>query len=162
MKKSKRLVAVLMSVIMVFGTFSVSASATYSAYLDGAITDQYNSIDKVELETAQKASLLLDDLDVMLVKEDIVIDIPLIGTIDLTSTDKALNSIYSLTGNWLYGSLTVGDLVVLETYRDNIASVRRTTEDKTDMDVISSLVTYLSNCAPDLLGMFGEDFSWGM
>lgn len=164
MKKAKRLLAVLMSAIMIFGTMSVAASAVYTPYLDSAITDQYNSIDKVELEKAQKASLLLDDLDIMLAKEEIVLDIPLIGTIDLTSIDAALNSIYDLTGNWLYGNLTVGDLVVLETYRDNIASVRRTTSGKTDVDVIESLVTYLANCAPRLLQMIDPDsgFSWGI
>ncbi len=164
MSKAKRLLAVLMSAIMIFGTVSVAASAVHSPYLDSAITDQYNSIDKVELEKAQKASLLLDDLDIMLAKEEIVLDIPLIGTIDLTSTDAALDSIYDLTGNWLYGSLTVGDLVVLETYRDNIASVRRTTADKTDVDVIESLVTYLANCAPTLVEMIDPDsgFSWGI
>lgn len=162
MSKAKRLLAVLMSAVMIFGSVSVAASAAYSPYLDGAITDQYNSIDKVELELAQKAAILLDDLDIMLEKEEIVLDIPVIGTIDLTSTDAALNSIYNLTGNWLYGSLTVGDLVVLEDHRGDIASVRRTTEGKTDVDVIDSLVTYLSNCAPTLLGMFGDDFNWGI
>lgn len=162
MSKAKRLLAVLMSAVMIFGSVSVAASAAYSPYLDGAITDQYNSIDKVELELAQKAAILLDDLDIMLKKEEIVLDIPVIGTIDLTSTDAALNSIYDLTGNWLYGSLTVGDLVVLEDHRGDIATVRRTTEGKTDVDVIASLVTYLSNCAPTLLGMFGDDFSWGI
>ncbi len=162
MSKVKRLVAVLLSAVMIFGTVSASASAAYNAYLDSAIINQYNSIDRVELTTAQKASLLLDDLDVMLVKEDLVIDIPLIGTIDLTSTDKALNSIYDLTGNWLFGRLTVGDLVILETHRDNISTVRRTTDGKTDLDVIASLVTYLSNCAPTLVGMVNSDFSWGI
>ncbi len=169
MKKAKRLLAVLMSAVMIFGSVSVAASAAYSPYLDGAITDQYNSIDKVELELAQKAAILLDDLDIMLEKEEIVLDIPVIGTIDLTSTDAALNSIYDLTGNWLYGRLTVGDLVVLEDHRGDIASVRRTTtgndsegEPYTDIQVIRSLVTYLSNCAPTLLGMFGDDFNWGI
>lgn len=162
MSKAKRLLAVLMSAIMIFGTVSVAANAAYSPYLDSAITDQYNSIDKVELELAQKAAILLDDLDIMLDKEEIVLDIPVIGTLDLTSTDAALDSIYDLTGNWLYGRVTVGDLVILETHRDNISSVRRTTEGKTDVDVISSLVTYLSNCAPTLLGMFGDDFDWGI
>ncbi len=164
MSKIKRLIAVLMAAVMIFGTMSASASAAYNGYLDDDILGDYNSIDKVELSIAQKSSLLLDDLDVMLEKEEIVIDIPLIGTIDLTSTDAALDSIYDLTGNWLYGSLTVGDLVVLETYRDNIASVRRDTAGKTDKDVITSLVAYLSNCAPTLLNMVVPDsgFSWGI
>lgn len=164
MAKTKRLAAILLAVVMMISSMSVAASAAHTAYLDSAITDQYNSIDKVELEKAQKASLLLDDLDIMLAKEEIVLDIPLIGTIDLTSTDAALDSIYDLTGNWLYGSLTVGDLVVLENNRGDIASVRRTTTDKTDVDVIESLVTYLANCAPTLVEMIDPDadFSWGI
>ncbi len=162
MKKFKKMMAVLLSVVMVFGSVSVAATAAYSPYLDNAITGQYNSIDKAELTSAQKASLILDDLDDMLEKEGILLDIPVIGTIDLTSIDAALDSIYDITGNWLFGSLTVGDLVVLEDYRSNIASVRRTTAGKTDLDVIASLVTYLSNCAPTLLGMFEDDFNWGI
>ena len=162
MSKLKRILAVLLSAVMVFGTVSVTASAAYSPYLDSAITGQYNSIDKAELTSAQKASLILDDLDDMLEKEDILLDIPVVGTIDLTSIDAALDSIYDITGNWLFGSLTVGDLVVLEDYRSNIASVRRTTAGKTDLDVIASLVNYLSNCAPTLLGMFEDDFNWGI
>ncbi len=162
MKKFKKMMAVLLSVVMVFGSVSVAATAAYSPYLDNAITGQYNSIDKAELTSAQKASLILDDLDDMLEKEDILLDIPVIGTIDLTSIDAALDSIYDITGNWLFGSLTVGDLVVLENNRSAIASVRRASADKTDLDVIASLVTYLSNCAPTLLGMFEDDFNWGI
>lgn len=162
MRKFKKMIAVLLTVVMVFGSVSVAATAAYSSYLDSAIIGQYNSIDKAELTSVQNASLILDDLDDMLEKEDILLDIPVIGTIDLTSIDAALDSIYDITGNWLFGSLTVGDLVVLEDYRANIASVRRTTEGNTDLNVISSLVTYLSNCAPTLLGMFEDDFNWGI
>lgn len=68
MKKSRKILAVLMSVVMLFGTVSMTASATYSAYLDNAIITQYNSIDRVELTTEQKASLILDKLDVVLDK----------------------------------------------------------------------------------------------
>ena len=139
MNKIKRLLSALMSCVIIAGSLSVAASAAHSPYLDGAVTDKYNTIDRVELTTAQKASLLLDKLDVMLEDEDIYIDIPLIGAIDLRSTDSALSSIYSITGNWLYGSLTVGDLVILETHRGDIASVRRTTTGSTDVDVINSL-----------------------
>lgn len=163
MSKAKRILAVLMSAIMIFGTMSVAASAYHADYLDSAITDQYNSIDKVELELEQKASILLDQLDVMLQKEDIYIDIPLIGSIDLRSTDAALNSIYSLTGNWLFGDLIVGDLGVLEDSRAEIATVRRSSTDKTDMDVIRSLVRYLAGCFEDgLLNIVDKDFNWGI
>lgn len=163
MSKAKRLLAVFMSAIMIFGTVSVAASAYHADYLDSAITDQYNSIDKVELELEQKASILLDQLDVMLQKEDIYIDIPLIGSIDLRSTDAALDSIYSLTGNWLFGDLIVGDLGVLEDSRDEIADIRRTDTDNSDMDVIRSLVKYLAGCFEDgLLNIVDKDFNWGI
>lgn len=162
MAKFKKVTSVLLAVLMVFGSMSVLASASRSDYLDESIINQYNSIDKAELTTEQQATLILDELDVMLTKEEIVLDIPLIGTIDLTSVDAAMDSIYNLTGNWLYGSLTVGDLVVLEDYRSNIATNRRASANNDDMDVISSLVTYLANCAPTLLGMFGDDFNWGI
>lgn len=164
MKTSKktRFLSIVLSVVMLLSSMSVMAFAEHDPYLDDAIIDQYNSIDKVELELTQKASLLLDMLDVMLEDEDIYIDIPLIGEINLRSIDEALDSIYGLTGNWLYGRLTVGDLVVLETHRDNISSVRRTTPGKTDVDVINSLVTYLGNCAPELVAIIDDSFSWGI
>ncbi|MBQ8209353.1 MAG: hypothetical protein IJZ35_02080 [Clostridia bacterium] len=161
-KKSARFLSVVLSVVMLLSSMSVMAFAAHDPYLDNAILDQYNSIDKVDLELTQKASILLDMLDVMLEDEDIYIDIPLIGDINLRSTDEALDSIYDLTGNWLFGRLTVGDLVVLETNRDDISSVRRTTAGKTDVDVINSLVTYLGNCAPTLVGIIDDSFSWGI
>lgn len=163
MKKSTRIISLLLAFMMMVGTMSVAASAYHADYLDSAITDQYNSIDKVELELEQKASILLDQLDVMLQKEDIYIDIPLIGSIDLRSTDAALNSIYSLTGNWLFGDLIVGDLGVLEDSRAEIASIRRTDTDNSDMDVIRSLVRYLAGCFEDgLLNIVDKDFNWGI
>lgn len=163
MKKSTRIISLLLAFMMMMGTMTVAASAYHADYLDSAITDQYNSIDKVELELEQKASILLDQLDVMLQKEDIYIDIPLIGSIDLRSTDAALNSIYSLTGNWLFGDLIVGDLGVLEDSRAEIATDRRSSTDKTDMDVIRSLVRYLAGCFEDgLLNIVDKDFNWGI
>lgn len=163
MKKSTRIISLLLAFMMMMGTMSVAASAVRADYLDSAIMNQYNTIDKVELNLNQKASILLDQLDVMLQKEDIYIDIPLIGSIDLRSTDAALNSIYSLTGNWLFGDLIVGDLGVLEDSRDEIATVRRSSTDKNDMDVIRSLVRYLAGCFEDgLLNIVDKDFNWGI
>ena len=164
MKKSKKILALVLAAMMIFSMTAVTAFATPTDYLDDAIINQYNSIDKAYLTTEQQASLILDELDAMLAKEAILIELPLIGNIDLTSVDAALDSIYDLTGNLFFGSLTVGDLVVLETYRSDIASARRSTEGKTDMDVITGLVSYLSKCAPTLVKMIDneEDFSWGL
>ncbi len=164
MKTFKKLTAVLLSALMIFSMVSTSALAAREDYLGEAIEDQYNSIDRVVLNEDQQATLILDKLDVMLAKAEIVIELPLIGTIDLTSVDKALDSIYSVTGNWLFGSLTVGDLVVLETNRSDIATIRRTTANVSDLDLIVSVISYLSKCAPTLVDMIdpSADFSWGI
>lgn len=161
-KNRTRFLSIVLSVVMLLSSMSVMAFAARDDYLDDAILDQYNSIDKVELELTQKATLLLDMLDVMLEDEDIYIDIPLIGEINLRSIDNALSSIYSLTGNWLFGRLTVGDLVILEDYRSNISTARRASANNTDVDVINSLVTYLGNCASTLVGIIDDSFNWGI
>ena len=164
MKKVKKITAIFLSVIMLFSVVSVSVSAYKSPYLDDAIISQYNTIDKVSLNTEQKATLILDKLDVLLAKEEIAMDLPLIGTIDLTSIDSALNSIYNVTGNWLFGSLTVGDLAVLKTNRGDISTLRRASENTGDLALISSVITYLSHCAPTLVGMIdpSSGFDWGI
>lgn len=164
MKKVKKITAIFLSVIMLFSVVSVSVSAYKSPYLDNAIISQYNTIDKVSLNTEQKATLILDKLDVLLAKEEIAMDLPLIGTIDLTSIDSALDSIYNVTGNWLFGSLTVGDLAVLKTNRGDIATLRRASENTADMALIASVINYLSHCAPTLVGMIdpSSGFDWGI
>lgn len=162
MKKSKKLLSVLLAITLIFGSISVGVSAAYAPYLNDALVDgdNYNTIDQVTLTEAQQASLLLDTVDRALADAAISIDIPLIGTLNMTSVDNALNSIYNVTGNWLFGSATVGDLVVLETYRADIASVRRTTADKTDADVLASVVTYLGHCADTLSKIIDGSFNW--
>lgn len=55
MAKFKKVTSVLLAVLMVFGSMSVLASASRSDYLDEAIINQYNSIDKAELTTEQQS-----------------------------------------------------------------------------------------------------------
>ena len=157
-----KIMSVILSMVMLFSSFSVISSAASAPYLDDAIMGQYNIVDKVDLTKEQKSTLLLDKLDVLLADQDIYIDIPLIGALNLRSVDQALDSIYNVTGNWLYGRLTVGDLVVLETYRDDISTIRRTTAGETDYTLIQSLVKYLGNCAPTLVNIIDNSFSWGV
>ena len=157
-----KIMSVILSMVMLFSSFSVISSAASAPYLDDAIMGQYNIVDKVDLTKEQKSTLLLDKLDVLLADQDIYIDIPLIGALNLRSVDQALDSIYNVTGNWLYGRLTVGDLVVLETYRDDISAIRRTTAGETDYTLIQSLVKYLGNCAPTLVNIIDNSFSWGI
>lgn len=115
MKKHRtaRLLSVILAVVMIFGSISVGVTAAYAPYLDDALTDNYNTIDQVTLTEAQQASLLLDKVDRALADANIVIDVSVVGTLNLTSIDNALSSIYSVTGNILFSSATVGDLTVV-------------------------------------------------
>ena len=49
MNKIKRLLSALMSCVIIAGSLSVAASAAHSPYLDGAVTDKYNTIDANEI-----------------------------------------------------------------------------------------------------------------
>lgn len=150
LNKLLRFISVIMAAAILAGTLSVGAAALHHPYLDSDLQSNYNSIDQVTLTADQQASLLLDKVDVMLEDKDIYIDIPIIGDIDLRSIDSALSSIYDLTGNWLYGSLTVGDLTVLKSNRSFISSARRTSTNLSDVDVIDIVVQYLAACIPTL------------
>lgn len=162
-QKSKRLLSVFLAVVMVFGCVSVGVSAAYSPYLDDALVSggNYNSIDQVTLTTEQQASLLLDKVDQALSDAGMVIDLSVLGTLDMTSVDAALDSIYDLTDNFLFGELTVGDLVVLENNRSDIATIRRSSEGYYDDDVLASVVTYLGHCAPTLAKIIDDTLDWG-
>lgn len=162
LNKLLRFISVIMAAAILAGTLSVGAAALHHPYLDSDLQSNYNSIDQVTLTADQQASLLLDKVDVMLEDKDIYIDIPIIGDIDLRSIDSALSSIYDLTGNWLYGSLTVGDLTVLKSNRSFISSARRTSTNLSDVDVIDIVVQYIAACIPTLVNIIDDSFNWGM
>lgn len=154
--------SIFLAVSLLIGTFTVGVFAGNDPYLDDAIKDKYNSIDQVELTDAQNAAILLDLADRELAKANMIVDIPLIGSLNMTSVDNLLSSIYSLTGNWLYGSATVGDLSVLETYRNDIATARRSNPATSDLQVLNSVLTYITHCAPTLVKILDNTFDWGM
>ena len=95
MKKSIRILSLLMAFAMLIGSFSVMGSA-YEAYKDSAVS--YNDVDAPEFTTEQYASMALDELDRMLLKEKIELDI-YIGKLDLGSVDTTLASVVSLVAS---------------------------------------------------------------
>ena len=73
MKKSIRILSLLMAFAMLIGSFSVLGNA-YAPYKDSAVS--YNDVDAPEFTTEQYASMALDELDRMLLKEKIEIYLP--------------------------------------------------------------------------------------
>lgn len=108
MKKMKRLLAIILASLLILSSATAGASA-YQAYKDDALT-KYDFTDTAVLTTEQYASALLDYADKALAKENITMDLSILGKLDATSIDNALSSVYKLiNGNkiilWMAGDL---------------------------------------------------------
>ncbi len=141
MKKSIRILSLLMAFAMLIGSFTVMGSA-YEAYKGTAIKDDYNDVDSPVFSTEQYASMALDELDRMLAKEKMVVNI-FIGTLDLSSVDTTLNSVKSLLKSVETLLPLLGDAADLANLTGPIDTVRRT--NTTDLTVIYGLLDFIAN-----------------
>ncbi len=144
LKKSTRILAILMAFAMLLGSFSVMGSA-YQAYKGDAIKEQYNDVDKVDFTLEQYASMGLDEVDRMLAKEQLVLDV-FIGTLDLASIDTALKSVSELVSSVSALLPMLGDAQDLPTFITPIQGVSRAKN--TDLEVIYALLDFIANIAP--------------
>ena len=139
MKKMKRLLAIILASLLILSSATAGASA-YQAYKDDALT-KYDFTDTAVLTTEQYASALLDYADKALAKANIKMDLSILGSLDATSIDNALSSVYDLiNGNkailWMAGDLN--DVNV-----DAIKDPRRS--NTTDVAVIKALLQFLAD-----------------
>ena len=138
MKKMKRLLAIILASLLILSSATAGASA-YQAYKDDALT-KYDFTDTAVLTTEQYASALLDYADKALAKENITMDLSILGKLDATSIDNALSSVYKLiNGNkiilWMAGDLNSVNV-------DAIKNPRRS--NTTDVAVIKALLQFLA------------------
>ena len=139
MKKMKRLLAIILASLLILSSATAAASA-YQAYKDDALT-KYDFTDTAVLTTEQYASALLDYADKALAKENITMDLSILGKLDATSIDNALSSVYKLiNGNkailWMAGDLNSVNV-------DAIKNPRRS--NGTDVAVIKALLKFLAD-----------------
>ena len=139
MKKMKRLLAIILASLLILSSATAAASA-YQAYKDDALT-KYDFTDTAVLTTEQYASALLDYADKALAKANIKMDLSILGSLDATSIDNALSSVYKLiNGNkiilWMAGDLNNVNV-------DAIKSPRRS--NTTDVEVIKALLQFLAD-----------------
>ena len=139
MKKMKRLLAIILASLLILSSATAGASA-YQAYKDDALT-KYDFTDTAVLTTEQYASALLDYADKALAKANIKMDLSILGSLDATSIDNALSSVYDLiNGNkailWMAGDLNSVNV-------DAIKSPRRS--NTTDVAVIKALLQFLAD-----------------
>ena len=142
MKKSIRILSLLMAFAMLIGSLSVMGSA-YEAYKDGSVN--YNDVDLPEFSTEQYASMGLDEVDRMLAKEQIMLDI-YIGKLDLASIDTALSSVFSLVESVQNLLPLLGSASAIRTYIAPLEGVSRA--NNTDVEVIKALFNFISNLGP--------------
>lgn len=76
MRNFKKVLSALLAMVLVFGTMTIGAESAYLAYKDSAL-DNYDSINKPILSTGQYSSMLLDEVDRMLAKENMLLNLDL-------------------------------------------------------------------------------------
>ena len=140
----KRLLAVILASLLILSSATAAASAyKYDSYKDGKLT-KYDFTDSAVLTTEQYASMLLDYADEALAKENITMDLSILGKLDATSIDNALSSVYKLIDS--NGAILnlAGDLKHVKV--SAIKDARRS--NGTDVAVINSLLQFLADNNP--------------
>ena len=135
-----------MAFVMLIGSFSVLGSA-YDAFKGTAIVDSYNDVDSPEFTLDQYASMGLDEVDRMLAKEQLELDLFGLLYLDLTSINATIGSLeqFIATGDVLLDML--GDLKVLPEILDPVLGLRRTEADK-DIRIIHALLDVVAGLRP--------------
>ena len=137
MKKMKRLLAVILASLLILSSATAAASA-YQAYKYDALT-KYDFTDSPVLTTEQYASMILDYADKELAKANIKMDLSVLGTLDATSVNNALQSIYTIGNKSILG--LAGDAKNLKV---NMLKDRRRGSHP-DVDVIKSVIEFLGH-----------------
>ena len=135
----KRLLAIILASLLILSSATAGASA-YQAYKDDALT-KYDFTDTAVLTTEQYASALLDYADKALAKENITMDLSILGKLDATSIDNALSSVYKLINSNRAILNLAGDLKHV-----NVSAIKSTRRSNgTDVAVIKSLLQFLAD-----------------
>ncbi|MBO5859195.1 MAG: hypothetical protein J6R20_05405 [Clostridia bacterium] len=155
MKKSIRILSILMAFAMLIGTFSVMGSA-YQAYKNDAI-EKYNDVDAPVFTLEQYASMALDEVDRMLAKEQLSVNI-YIGVLNLGSITEAVASVESLLSSVSTLLPLLGDAQMLK-ITPLEGDARGTTD---DLEIIYDVFDFLSINAPVFQKYVSGDLSLGI
>ena len=135
MKQSKKLLSLVLAIVMMFGVFSVGANA---ALVKSEVN--YDAIDNAALTDEQVADLALDAVDQLLAQQNISMDLSILGSIDLTSCDNAVSSIYKLINNNKIILWMAGDANNL-----NVSAFKDLKRSGGDLNFIYKLIQFLND-----------------
>lgn len=160
MKKSTKLLSVILAVVMIFSCMSVMASA-YQAY-DDSQEAVYTSNDTglaMLLTDEQRASWFCDLVNGLLGSLNIKTSVAIIGTIDLTSLDATCDTLSNLKG--LIGFAGIGlDLGILEKLDYSTIDGNESISNATGM--LDELVVFLDRNIGTLGDLIGGGVSFGI
>ncbi|MGN0547211.1 MAG: hypothetical protein ACI4I3_07745 [Acutalibacteraceae bacterium] len=158
MKKSIRILSFLMAFAMLIGSFTVMGNA-YQAYKGSAISGQYNDVDTPEFTLEQYASMGLDEVDRMLAKEKLVLNV-YIGTLDVSSINTAITSLKSLLTSVSTLLPMLGDAATLPDLITPLDGIQRFED--TDLDVVYALFDTIANLSGLVKNYVNGSFSLGI
>lgn len=158
MKKSTKLLSVILAVVMIFSTMSVMAFAAKTNYRSGeelTALDAYSPDGAVtRLSTEERMSVVFDFLDVTLAAAninmgDVINKAGLHLVIDLRSVNAlcgTIDSAKSLLGNWAVGGVKWMLGIVKDANLKNWPS-GMTREDNAQLDIVNGIATLLNDNA---------------
>lgn len=160
MKKSTKLLSVILAIVMIFSCMSVMASA-YQAYGQGAEAE-YTSNDTglaTLLTDEQRASWFCDLVNGLLASANIKTSVPVVGTIDFTSLDALCDTIGGLKGTISF--LGIGlDLGIL---RDlDFSNIDKNVSISNATNMVNVLVQFVDNNVDVLGNLIGGSVSFGI
>jgi len=148
LRKLTKVLSILLAMVLVFSVASIGVEAQYSAYKDVEMV--YDSIDQPILSTEQYASMAMDELDRMLMKENITVNEKLLAIefkLDFSTIDKSLDSV-----DYVLGKLNASLLDRLGDVGDMDFSAlqncpRRVDAGATDLDIFAAVFQFLADNA---------------
>ena len=147
MKKSVRLISVLLAMILCLSCTSVGVFAEYADYSNPA---GMNALDHPYISAYQCGSMILDRVDELLAEKDIHghIGYTINFDYDVRNIDAALSTVHTLVNHkiWSVSTSWVGDIRRLE-FRSLLNSPYRTSQGCTDLQILYALFGFLKDNA---------------
>lgn len=149
MKQSKKLLSLVLAIVMMFGVFSVGASALTPT---AATQVKYNSIDEAELTAEQVAGIINDILDEVLA--GVNLNISALGLV-IKDVDSTLNTIAGIS--------TLADIAGQDVAKLKVDACKGVKRSGGDLKVLKALLQFLAdnvgggaNLQKVLIGGIGE------
>ena len=144
MRKLSKVLSILLAMVLVFSAASIGVEAQYYAYKDVEVA--YDAIDQPILSTEQYASMAMDEVDRMLMKENLTVNETFLALEvkgDFSTVDKALDSVDHIYNQFSSALGRLGDVGQLD-FDPLLNCPRRNDAGASDLDIFKAIIEFLS------------------